>query len=384
VPISGPTPRADPVGGPESPTTARTRVLVLIKGLGIGGAERLIAESAGFWDRRSFDYSVAYVLPWKDQLVPALLDQGVEVTCIGGRRGASPATAFRLRRIIQDRGIDLVHAHLPSTGIMARMVSPAPVVYTEHNVAHSYREPTRTLNRLTYGRNRATIAVSDAVAESLAGYGQPVQVIPNGVAVTVSEEATGAVRSELGLDETDPLVVHVGNIRPHKGHRTLLAAAGTVLRRHPDATVVSVGGEKHPGDLAELQSAAAEAGMADRVRFLGRRGDALAFIAAADVVVNPSDHEGLPVALLEALALARPVAATAVGGVPSVVRSGETGLLVPAGDPEALADAVDRLLGDGETAAAMGKAGRALVEERHGLAAMVSDVERLYRRVLGW
>ena len=107
------------------------------------------------------------------------------------------------------------------------------------------------------------------------------------------------------------------------------------------------------------------------------------FIAAADVVVNPSDHEGLPVAVLEALALARPVAATSVGGVPSVVRPGETGLLVPAGDPSALADAVSQLLDDPEMAASMGKAGRALVEQNHGLAAMVNEVEDVYRRVLG-
>ncbi len=377
-----PTSGAAPPGGPEGPMTARARVLVLIKGLGIGGAERLIAESAGFWDRRSFDYSVAYVLPWKDQLVPELRAQDVDVTCIGGRRGTSPATPIRLRRIIRERGIDLVHAHLPSTGIMARTVSSVPVVYTEHNVAHSYREPTRTLNRLTYRRNRATIAVSDAVAESLAGYGTKVEVIPNGVSVSVSEAETDAVRAELGLGREDPLVVHVGNIRPHKGHRNLLAAAGAVLAHHPDATIVSVGGEKHPGDLSALLAAAVEAGVSDRVRFLGRRADALAFIAAADVVVNPSDQEGLPVALLEALALARPVAATDVGGVSSVIHQGETGLLVPAGDPAALAEAVSRLLEDREMAAGMGKAGRALVEAKHGLATMVNEVEDVYRRVL--
>ena len=341
----------------------KARVLVLIKGLGIGGAERLIAESAAFWDRRSFDYSVAYVLPWKDQLVAALRAQDVEVVCIGGKRGSSPATALRLRRMIRDRQIDLVHAHLPSTGIMARMMSPVPVVYTEHNVAHSYREPTRTLNRLTYRRNRATIAVSDAVAESLAEYGQEIEVIPNGVSVAVTEEATDAVRSELGLSRTDPLVVHVGNIRPHKGHRNLLAAAGPVLARHSETPRSSRWAARSTPETSLLsRTAAVEAGVADRVHFLGRRSDALAFIAAADVVVNPSDHEGLPVALLEALALARPVAATAVGGVPSVVRPGETGLLVPAGDPSALADAVNRLLEDGEMASAMGKAGRALVE----------------------
>ena len=129
-----------------------------------------------------------------------------------------------------------------------------------------------------------------------------------------------------------------------------------MLARHSETTIVSVGGEKHPGTSLPSGPQRSRQGWPIGSHFLGRRSDALAFIAAADVVVNPSDHEGLPVALLEALALARPVAATAVGGVPSVVRPGETGLLVPAGDPSALADAVNRLLEDGEMAAAMGKA----------------------------
>ena len=125
----------------------KIRVLVLIKGLGIGGAEKLISEGARFWDRDSFEYTVAYVLPWKDQLVGALEDQGVEVHMIGGERGLTPPTVGRLRSLVKDLDVDLIHAHLPTMGIVARIASPVPVVYTEHNMADSYRPITRFLNR---------------------------------------------------------------------------------------------------------------------------------------------------------------------------------------------------------------------------------------------
>ena len=143
---------------------ASPRILVLIKGLGIGGAEKLISEGARYWDRDRFDYSVAYVLPWKDQLVGELEKLGIDVELLGTDRGLTPITLTRFRQVIRRRSIDLVHAHLPTMGIVARLASPVPVVYTEHNMADSYRPLTRAANRLTYGRNRAAMAVSGAVA----------------------------------------------------------------------------------------------------------------------------------------------------------------------------------------------------------------------------
>ncbi|MDP8959192.1 MAG: glycosyltransferase [Actinomycetota bacterium] len=366
----------------------RLVVLVLIKGLGIGGAEKLIASSAPLWDRRAYDYHVAYVLPWKDQLVPELEEAGVPVHLLGQnmgqrRMGVSPSVVRRLRQLVRHLGADLVHAHLPSMGVLARLVSPVPVVYTEHNLADSYRWPTRLLNFLTYRRNTVALAVSEAVAESVRRYpGPSPMVIPNGVAVSVPPEGAGAARAELGLGPEEPLVVHVGNIRPLKGHQTLVAAAGLLAELYPQATIVSIGGEKHPGDLAALHQEVARAGLGGRLRFLGRRYDALSFVAAADVFVNPAQVEGLPVAVLEAMALERPVVATRVGGVPSVVRDGETGLLCDPDDPAALAVGMARLLEDGELAKRLGAAGRALVEGRHGLEAMVRTVEGHYHRVL--
>jgi glycosyltransferase involved in cell wall biosynthesis len=289
----------------------------------------------------------------------------------------------RLLRLVREWNIDVIHAHLPLTGIMARATG-LPVVYTEHNLAESYRQPTRSLNRATYGRNAAVIAVSEPVARSLDGFRGPIpQVIPNGVTVTVEETAAAEARGELALDAVQPLVVHIGNIRPHKGHATLVAAAGELLRARPDVTVVSIGGEKHAGDLDRVHADAARLGLGDGLRFLGRRSDALSFVAAADVYVNPADVEGLPVSILEALALGIPVVATAVGGVPAVVRHGETGLLVQPREPHALAEGIQRLLEDRGLAARLAAAGRTLVEREYGLEPMVRSVEKIYEQVLG-
>jgi glycosyltransferase involved in cell wall biosynthesis len=358
-------------------------VLVTVKGLGIGGAEKLIAESARLWDRDRFDYRVAYALPWKDQLVEPIRSLGIPVECIGTDRGMTPSSWWRLRRHVTGVGASVMHAHLPAMGAVARLVSPVPVVYTEHNVATSYRPPVRLANRITYRRNAAVTAVSAAVAESIAGYpGPEARVVSNGVSCEVDPAAAAAARRELGIDTATPLVVHVGNIRPHKGHANLVAAVESLAQRVADVRVVSIGGEKSQGDLERVRSMARDAGVAEHLTFLGRREDALAFVAACDVFTNPSDFEGLPVSVLEAMALDRPVVATSVGGVPAIVQHDVTGLLVPARAPRALADGIAELLLDRERAASLAAAGRKVVERDYSLEAMVRTMESIYREVL--
>lgn len=359
---------------------SRTGVLVLIKGLGIGGAERLIAEAAPSWDRDRFDYRVAYALPHKDAFVPDLEALGVPVACIGGNQGIDRHTPARLRALLSLWNPALIHAHSPTMGVLARMVARVPCVYTEHNVAQSYRPVTRIANRLTYRRNAAVTAVSEAVADSLAGHPGPEPiVVPNGVSPAVDDAAAAAVRRELAHD--GPLVVHVGNIRPLKGHHNLIAATRRLVEMLPDVLVVSIGSEKAAGDLERVRDEATAAGVEDSIRFLGLRPDARAFLAAADVVVNPSDAEGLPLVVLEALALGRPVVATSVGGVPSIVRDHETGLLVPPAEPDALAGALAEALAAPERSQ-WGRAGAELVLERHGIEPMVRAFETIYQQVL--
>lgn len=359
---------------------ARTRVLVLIKGLGIGGAEKLISEAVPFWDRDRFEYQVAYLLPWKDQLVPTLRDAGVRVDQLGnGRNGL--ATVRAIRSHLKTTAPDIVHAHLPITGVLARVLSPAPVIYTEHNVASSYRFPTKQLNRLTYGRNARTIAVSDAVALSVSGYATPL-LIPNGVSVAVTDEERASVRSELGIPDETVLIAHVGNIRPHKGHKNLMEATAILQTEFSGFLVVSIGGEKYAGDFERIRAETEQHGISEHFRHLGRREDAISFLAAADVVVNPSDHEGLPLAVLEAMSLGTPVVATAVGGVPSVIESGRNGVLVPAGDPAALASAIGDVAFDPALRNRLGETARADALAKHGLEAMVHAVENVYLEVI--
>jgi glycosyltransferase involved in cell wall biosynthesis len=361
----------------------KIRVLVLIKGLGIGGAEKLISEGARFWDRESFDYEVAYVLPWKDQLVADLEASGIEVHMIGGKRGLTPPTVGRLRRLVREHNVDLIHAHLPTMGIVSRVSSPVPVIYTEHNMADSYRPLTRTLNRLTYGRNAAATAVSGAVAGSVSGWpGDPALVIPNGVAVHVDPDGVKAARKELRLSESDLLVAHVGNIRPGKGHDVLIDAVAHLHQRLPSVNFVSIGGEKYPGDLERVRGRALEAGLEDVLRFMGRRPDALNFVAAADMFVNPSSVEGLPVAILEAMALGRPVVAAAAGGVPGIVKDGVTGVLVEPNEPVALSGGIEKLINDPYLAERLGQAAQDMVEKEYGLEPMVRATEEVYRMVV--
>jgi glycosyltransferase involved in cell wall biosynthesis len=131
-----------------------------------------------------------------------------------------------------------------------------------------------------------------------------------------------------------------------------------------------------------VRTGAAGAGLGDSLRFLGRRPDALHFVAAADLFVNPSSVEGLPVAILEAMALGRPVVATAAGGVPGIVKDGETGILVEPDDPGALADGMLRMLADPDRARRMAEAALDMVLKEYGLEPMVRATEDVYRQVL--
>lgn len=359
------------------------KVLVVVKGLGLGGAERLVAESIVCATERGsrYSYEAVYVLPWKDQLVERIGQAGTRVSCVGGPNGSLMQAAREIRLL--SRRVDLVHAHLPATGIVSRLASAAPVIYTEHNIASSYRQPTRFFNRVTYRRNIAVTAVSDAVRESLTGYPGPEPVtIRNGVATEDVADARASVRGEFHVGDDEKLVVHVGNIRPHKGHHNLIRAVARLDRENSDIVVLSIGTEKHPGDIARLEELATSLGVSDRIRFLGRRDDAHRLIAGADLLVNPSDVEGLPVVILEAMKLGTPVVATDVGGVASVIRDGETGWLVPPLEPDSLACALEAALQDASARSSCVERAKTLVEAEYGIGRMVSELEELYDLIL--
>jgi glycosyltransferase involved in cell wall biosynthesis len=368
----------------------RLRVLWLIKGLGPGGAERLLVSAAGHIDQDRFEVEAAYLLPWKDHLVPELEAAGVRTTCLPAVRSWDPRWVRGLRRLLRDGRFDVVHAHLPYAAIGARAAvrwvrPPRPaVVYTEHNTWDRYHPATRRANAATFGWNDAAIAVSEGVASSMdrPRRGWPsVQVIPNGVDVdTLRREALDrdTARKELGIPPDNPVVGTVGGLMPKKGHRVLVRAARELTDRHPDALFVIVG---LPVDPEPIRREIAGAGLDDRVILAGYVPRAASLMPAFDVFCLPSLFEGMPVSLLEAMSLGIASVATSVGGVPEVVADGRDALVVQAGDPSALASALDRLLADPVLRDRLG-AGASITASRFGMAGMVRRVEEVYEEAV--
>ncbi|MFJ5234921.1 glycosyltransferase [Kitasatospora sp. NPDC088391] len=361
--------------------TGRAKVLWLAKGLGRGGAEQLLVNCVRHADRSRYAIEVAYVLPHKDALVPALESAGVPVHCLGGPPGRR--WPLRLRALLAERRYDLVHTHMPVPAVAARLLSGgagAPrLVHTEHNLWERYRRPTRWANALTYGRNSAVIAVSRAVADGIGRrrpdpdwltvvhHGPDLGGAPSGPA------ARRAAREELGLPEGALVVGTVGNLTPKKDQAGLLAAFELLRAEHPTARLVVVG----TGPLeAELKARAGQG-----VLFTGSRGDVPALLPGWDVFCLSSRQEGLPVALMEAMTTGLPSVVTRVGGMPEVLDDGVEGRLVPPGDPAALAAALGELAADPGLRERMGAAAR----ERSGsfdVAGAQRAIERVYARVL--
>lgn len=342
------------------------RVLHLIKGLARGGAEQLLVSQSPYVDRSRFEYEVAYILPDQHAVVAELEEAGLPVHCLEGARGAG--WIGRLRRLVRERDIDLVHTHSPYVAIGARIGlwrhSRPRLVYTEHNVWEAYHRATYWGNVLTYPRSDHVFAVSDHVKASI-NYPAALRFLPmprvetlhHGVdpAAMNKWESSDGVREELGVPADAPLVGTVANFRPSKGHAILLEAAVRVRRSIPDVRFVLVG----LGPLeSDIRFRARELGLDGTVIFAGARDDAPRVAGAFDVFALPSVYEGLAIALIEAMALGRPAVVTRAGGLTEVLEHGKQGLVVEPRDPEGLADAIILLIQDGELRRQFGEAGR--------------------------
>jgi glycosyltransferase involved in cell wall biosynthesis len=292
-------------------------------------------------------------------------------------RGAFDVRAFaELVRIF--RGVDLVHTHGHfAVNVLSRVTGrlAGARVLSHMHIQNAFRSGRGrraqiVLDNATARLCFAIVAVSDATRVDLVRQGYPparLTTIRNGIA---KAEAVTPTR----LAEA-PTILEVARLAEVKGQRTLLAAVAKL-----EATTVLVGRDLEQGGVYErtLRDEAERLGIADRVVFAGYRADVPAVLAGCEVFCLPSAAEGLPLVVLEAMAQGKPVVATDVGGTAEAVADGETGLLVPAGDAAALADALGQLLADPERARRMGEAGRARVERDFSLAESARRVLALY------
>jgi len=366
------------------------RVLWLVKGLGRGGTEQLLCSSIRHLDRQRFEVEVAYVLPWKSALVATLEAEGVPVHCLGGTGLGALRWPLRLRSLVRRRRFDLVHTHSPAPAVMARGVlrpSKPLLLHTEHNMWPRARFTTRWTNAVTLWRNAHVLAVSQAVADTI----RRPRVVPKSVWPTVEVAYQGiegdrvrsartgrtSARRLLGLGEEELVVGTVGNLTAKKDQRSLLDALARLAAEHPHLRGVIIG----LGPLEEeLKAHAQELGLGDKVLFCGLRDDVPDVLPALDVFVLSSLFEGLPIALIEAMATGLACVATSVGGVPELVTDASSAVLVPPRSVDAMVDAIGALLADPGRRQRMGDAA-ATVGKTLDIAAAVKDLEATYERL---
>ncbi|NPA90753.1 MAG: glycosyltransferase [Chloroflexi bacterium] len=364
-------------------------VLHVVDTLGLGGAERFLVGLVTHLDTTRFRPLVAWVSapgPFADDLQRA----GIPVVGLHARGHRDVRAWQRLVRLMREEQIRIVHTHLFVDGFYGRLAAlwskvPARIV-TQQN---AYDDPTRRLPRWQIWTNRALVPITQqfvAVSSVAAEYLQKVEwvprskirVIPNAIEIPppVPEEDVRALRRAWAArDGQGPLIGTVARLEPQKGLDVLIRAVALIRQDVPDVRCVIVG----QGALREpLERLAETLGVRDRVIFAGTRRDIPAVLAALDVFVLPSRFEGLSLALLEALAAARPVVATAVSGTVDVIQPGENGLLVPTEDPAALAHAVVQLLKQPHVARMLGEQGQKSVRSRYTIDRVAHQYMELY------
>jgi glycosyltransferase involved in cell wall biosynthesis len=377
----------------RSPVTDRIIVLTVIDSLGVGGAQALLPTFLRHVDRERFDIRILALSPAPaNHIQAAIVAEGAPLAQWRGDGLLKVRSIRALAEEIRRQHVDIVHSHLlysnVQAGIAARMTN-RPLVATLHNVQQYSPYLKRAIEagvlRATHAR---ALAVSDGVRRSFRGTPglteRQMAVIPNAIELErfadLGPDSVAHARNEALAGAPGPLIVGVGRITPQKGFAILAEAAATVRMRAPGARFAIAG--RDADGSAELAAAIQRHGVSDVVHLMGQRSDVAQLLAAADIYVSPSLTEGAPVTHLEAMAAGAPVVATGVGGVPEIIRDGENGLLVPAGQPAPLADALLRLLGDPGLARRLADAGLASVQD-FGAASWVRRIEREYLRVLG-
>ncbi len=372
---------------PNDGTPGPRTVAYAFLDFGDGGAQRLTLDT---WRHLAPGRYRPHLvcLRGRGRLVPAAESAGVPVHVVGRLRrpwdlAAVPALAHHFRSL----GAAVVHVPLysrasPYARLAARRAGVALTVCHEHCRDALPSRSRRLVDRWLTDRRTRFVAVSEADRAWLLATGvraRHIAVVTNGVDTARFQPADrAAARAALGLSADAAILLVPARLESRKGQVALLAALSGLREAVPGVQVLFAGG----GPLAAvLPALAAATGLGQSVRFLGPRDDVPGLMAAADVVVLPSRMEGLPLAVLEAMACARPVVATAVGGVAEAVADGKTGCLVPAGEPAALAAALAALLNDPDLAHAMGQRARQVALSRFRIEAATERLMGLYD---GW
>ena len=367
----------------------RMRLVQITHGMGIGGMERVIADLCRNLDRDAYEIAV-YCTHILGPLADELQALGIPVFHKPVRRRSDhwlrPISIYRFAREWRP---DIVHTqHMAAyldAALAVRLAGVPVLVHTDHSKKYPEKRRYMLAERALSHITDAFCVVSDHSRHELSAFeGIPesrIEVVPNGYDLQSmpGDADRREIRSMLGIDSDAAVLGSIARLEWQKGHDLLVAAMPHVLARDPSARAVIVGGgsKEH-----ELRAMVKNLGLEGKVFLTGSRRDALRFLPAFDLFVTSSNFEGMPIALLEAMALSLPIFGTAVGGTPEVVEDGVTGRLITGRDPVGFAQGIIEMLTKPTLMKAYGDAGRARYDRLFRVGPMVRAYDAIYRRCL--
>ena len=360
----------------------------------VGGAERNITQLMTGIDKDKFELHIACFVSGK--LVESMRNQGFSIVDLN-KAGIYTISGLRnlafLKKFVNEKKISLIVTYHESSdfyGLVLSRICNIPIISARRDMGFK----TELHHQLAYkcvGRFfDAVIAVSNAVKKEVVKRRwfpeKNIFTIYNAIKVMDYGKSDDGMtlKRKLGIQPESPVVGMVANIHKIKGYHYFLYAACIIHRCNQNAQFLMIGHDEIKSDftIATLKRYGEEIGISKNLHFLGGREDLVQLISIFDVAVLASLSEGFSNVILEYMASSKPVVATEVGGNPEIVVHGETGLLVPPANADALASAILSILEDKEAASRFGNAGRKRVEERFSLDVMLRNYENLFERVI--
>ncbi len=364
---------------------SKIRILHLITELEPAGAENLLVNIVRNLDKRKFHLVVGYIYG-QGTLASEIKLVGVKVVDFSRKGKIDPWLIIRLFLLIRKEKIEIVHTHLVHASIAGRIAAKLAGVKTIVTTRHyAYEQKEKSLiywlERKTAQFNRFTIAISQAVKDYLVrneNYDdQKVTVIYNAVDLNVIDSNT---IPKISANHDGYLIASVGRLHPQKGYETLLKSMPPVVREFTSVKLIIIGDgiqRKH------LEGLCFDLGITEQVTFLGRKTpiEVIGFLKNIDLFVLASNWEGFGLALIEAMALSKPVVATKVEGICEIVEDGKTGFLVPPAQPQTLSYRIIQLLKDKPLSKNMGIKARKKIETKFSMKTMINKLDLLYREL---
>ena len=363
----------------------KIKILHVIPKFDLGGAERLLVNLLEAFDHEWFEVAAVSLYPESGTILEQeIKEKGLTVYFLNKHQGLDLRIIPNLYHLFQTFKPDVVHTHLYVLHyvFLAMLLCRIPVrVHTVHNIAQKEVDRIGKLVHWIVFRMGGVVPVSISLevantVRALYGRGIRTPVIYNGIRTARYVSAGG---QGMGEEGKEMVLLHIGRFVLQKDHLLLIEAFDLSIKEYPWMQLWLIGdGELRPA----VERAVSEKGLQEKVSFLGIRDNVSNLLANCDLFVLPSDYEGLPLTVLEAMAAGKPVVSTRVGGVPELVEDGLTGFLVPPRDPEALAQAILRLTKDHDLCQRMGQAGQRKALERFDISQAARGYENLYSTLL--